>query len=202
MKLCLVGNGESPNWHLSKQPINSSELIDSCDVVVRMNWCRFYHYGWTGLKTDVLLLRPASDNGHGSEIAAKYNITVPADVVQQVNKVYICRGVENLNDSLELAGGPYRTRYGWSADQVELMPNEMEARTREVSRVTADYSMITLGTIAVQWALETHPAAELYLAGYYFAGTTIQDKQATHNYVAERDWIKWLEHKKRLTILP
>ncbi len=203
MNVCLVGNGHSEEWHWTraKHP-NSSEFIDSCDVVVRMNWCPYYLKGWTGFKADVLLLRPASDKGHGSQIAAQYDMTIPSEVTRQVGRVYIVRGIDNMDDEFDEAAGPYLTRYGWDAERVELLPHAYKEKARAVCGAADKFSMITIGTVGIYLMIEKYPDAEIYLAGYYFAGAAIQDTQMTHDWTAERDWVMGLAERGRVVLLP
>jgi hypothetical protein len=199
MRVCLVGNGFSPAWKLSTGP-EQSRFIDSCEIVVRMNWCQHYYFGWTGWKTDILLLRSAADAGTGGRMLAEYDVTIPYGVARGANRVMVYAA--SHHDTRETAIAPYLPRYNWTADRMDLLSHDYEQRTRDACGASDKYSMISLGTLATFWALETYPSAAIYLAGFAFGYMPIQDTQTIHDYAAERDWILRVEKEGRLAVMP
>ena len=195
MKVCLVGNGRDPKWHWTRGP-NQSELIDSCDVVIRQNWCPFYYTGFSGWKTDVLVIRSASDIGYGKQMADVYDYTLPDAVVRQVKRVVVISYTPE--DTIEAGVWPYLVRYGWSAEQVELVPYGYSDLVRQACKADPKYLLVTLGTIALFWALEQYPEAEILLSGYCFAILGGQRTQINHDFVAEYLWIAGLEKEGRV----
>jgi hypothetical protein len=194
-----VGNGFSPVLNITTGP-QQSAFIDSCDLVVRLNWCQHYYFGWSGWKTDILIVRSAADAGTGGRMLNQYDVTIPYGVATGVGRVVVY--AMSAWDTYESAVAPYLDRYEWHGKQVDLLPHAYEAMTRAACGASDKYAMMTLGAVALFWLLEQFPQAEVYLAGFSFHVAALQDQQTTHDYHAERDWINGLEQEGRLTILP
>lgn len=198
MKICLVGNGRHDKWH-TRFGKNASVFIDSCDIVIRENACGYYYMGYSGWKSDVLVLRSATEGGTGRPISELYDNTVPERVARDVSRVVVC--AESDEDTIESGIVPHCERYGWPLRITEFMPFSYDQKTRDACQANPRYEMATLGSIALYWALEQWPTAEVFLSGYVFVYLSEQLTQTTHDVEAEYNWIHGLAHDGRLTLL-
>ena len=197
MKIAIIGNGCHPRWHRDFKE-NNSAFIDSCDVVVRQNSCPHYYRGYTGWRSDILVLRSAHEGGTGLPISWMYDATVPERVARDVKKIIV---VAENDDTLELCAGPHCERYGWSRDQIEMLPYSYREKVRDDCHSDSKYYMITLGTVTVHLVIDRWPDAEVYLSGYCFQYLGHHLVQSAHDVYAEYEWIKQLELSGRVTFV-
>jgi hypothetical protein len=180
MKICLVGNGK-----FIPSLANPSEEVDACDLVCRLNRCTCYYEGWTGFKTDMLVVRSALDLV-GQKMTAKYHFTIPTDVVEQV-KTFVVIG-QGPHDNFDTALTPYLARYTQLQEaEQKFIPFETWYENIFSRIKIPDEKHPTIGGIALDMLLRQYPDAEFCLAGFNYSTTEIG--RNTHAWKEEQEWI-------------
>ena len=197
MKVCIVGNAINFQWaDKAHKPQCKSSLIDSFDVVMRLNWCPFYLRGWTGWKTDVLTVRSAS-GPFGKRMCDQYDYSIPLEIVSSVRRLIVIG--DTPKDDQASATEPYLKRYPFLyRAQKEFLPFETYYHQTQEEIGIPRHLIPTCGVIALRHSLERWPDSELFLAGWRYEMTEAHE---VHDYEIEKSWVMGMVDTGRLTLL-
>ena len=179
MRVVIVGNG--------KPTANYSD-IDHADVIVRLNNARHYKSSLVGTRTTVLMVRAAS-HPHGQLVAnGPPEWQIPKEVISQVERLLVVDTRSPIRDvSTGQAIHPYEhfiLRHKRLENVlIDVVPVSFADETRRVAETNSDP---TIGTIAINWALQEF-GSPIEIAG--FEWNTTNDIHG-HNYEAEQRWIE------------